>query len=44
VLDDKKAVKYEEKVPEELLAVKSKNDMLRKQITQVKHKIDIEKA
>ena len=41
---EKKLVKYEEKVPEELLAIRSKNEVLKKEIKKINEKIEAERA
>ena len=41
---EKKLVKYEEKVPEELLAIRSKNEVLKKEIKKINDKIEAERA
>lgn len=42
-LAEKKIIKFEEKIPEELSALQSKNEFLRKEISHINNKIDIEK-
>ena len=41
---EKKLVKYEEKVPEELLAIRSKNEVLKREIKKINEKIEAERA